>query len=64
SACISGSREASEALLAMGLRRTHAAGGLRLTFGGGATADDAARAAAALRAVAERIRLHAGVTAR
>lgn len=64
SACISGSREASEALLAMGLSRTHAAGGLRLTFGGGATADDAARAAAALRAVAERIRQHAGVTAR
>ena len=64
SACISGSREPSEALLAMGLSRAQAAGGLRLTFGERSTTDDAARAAAALIEVATRIHQHAEVTVR
>ena len=64
SACISGSREPSEALLAMGLDHAQAAGGLRLTFGERSTTDDAARAAAALIEVATRIHQHAEVTVR
>ena len=64
SACISGSRESSEALLAMGLNRAQAAGGLRLTFGREATADEAVRAASALVAVSARIRQHAEAVAK
>ena len=56
SACISGSREPSEALLAIGLSPLHAAGGLRLTFGREATPADGKRAAEILREVATRVR--------
>lgn len=56
SACISGSREPSEALSAVGVAPARAAGGLRLTFGGAHSPADGAHAAATLRAVAERIR--------
>ena len=64
SACISGSRESSEALLAMGLNRAQAAGGLRLTFGREATVDEAVRAASAVVAVSARIRQHAEAVAK
>ena len=56
SACISGSREPSEALLAMGLSNDESRGGLRLTFGRTTTLDEARRAAAVVRSVLERVR--------
>lgn len=59
SACISGSREPSEALSAIGIDSVRAAGGLRLTFGGAHLPEDGVRAATLLRSVAERVRSHA-----
>jgi len=56
SACLSGSREPSEALRACGFDEATARGGLRLTFGRNNTPNDALRAAAALRLVASRLR--------
>ena len=56
SACISGSREPSEALRAMGLSEGASCGGLRLTFGRTSTVEEARRAATVVRAVLERVR--------
>jgi cysteine desulfurase len=56
SACISGSREPSEALRAMGHSEGASCGGLRLTFGRTSTVEEARRAATVVRAVLERVR--------
>ncbi len=56
SACISGSREPSEALRAMGHSDGEARGGLRLTFGRTSTVEEARHAATVVRAVLERVR--------
>jgi len=56
SACLSGSREPSEALLACGVDEASARGGLRLSFDAHHVAADAERAAQALRRVGERLR--------
>lgn len=56
SACISGSREPSEALRAMGLSESESRGGLRLTFGRTSTVEEARHAATVVRAVLERVR--------
>ena len=56
SACLSGSREPSEALLACGFDEASARGGLRLSFDAHHVAADAERAAQALRRVGERLR--------
>jgi len=64
SACLSGSREPSEALRACGFDEATARGGLRLTFGRNNTPSDALRAAAALRLVATRLRHSAAPSAR
>jgi cysteine desulfurase len=56
SACISGSREPSEALRAMGHSEGESRGGLRLTFARASTVEEARHAAAAVRSVLERVR--------
>jgi cysteine desulfurase len=56
SACISGSREPSEALRAMGHSEGESRGGLRLTFGRASTVEEARHAATVVRAVLERVR--------
>lgn len=56
SACISGSREPSEALCAMGHSAAESRGGLRLTFGRSSTLEEARRAGALVRTVLERVR--------
>jgi cysteine desulfurase len=56
SACISGSREPSEALRAMGHSEGESRGGLRLTFGRTSTVDEARHAATVVRSVLERVR--------
>ncbi len=56
SACISGSREPSEALRAMGHSEGESRGGLRLTFGRSSTVDEARHAATVVRSVLERVR--------
>jgi|UniRef100_UPI00404A71F2 cysteine desulfurase len=57
SACISGSREPSEALLAMGHSEAESRGGLRLSFGRSTTIEEARGAAAVVRSVLERVRM-------
>ncbi|MEY3684153.1 MAG: hypothetical protein RIS62_863 [Chloroflexota bacterium] len=61
SACISGSREPSEALRAMGHTEDESRGGLRLTFGRPTTLEAARGAAVIVRSVLERV--HTGVPA-
>jgi cysteine desulfurase len=56
SACISGSREPSEALRAMGHSEAESRGGLRLSFGRSTTIEEARGAAAVVRSVLERVR--------
>jgi len=56
SACISGSREPSEALRAMGHSEGESRGGLRLTFGRTSTVEEARYAATVVRSVLERVR--------
>jgi cysteine desulfurase len=56
SACISGSREPSEALRAMGHSESESRGGLRLTFGRTSTVDEARHAATIVRSVLARVR--------
>jgi cysteine desulfurase len=56
SACISGSREPSEALRAMGHSEGESRGGLRLTFGRASTVEEARYAATVVRSVLERVR--------
>ena len=56
SACISGSREPSEALRAMGHSEGESRGGLRLTFGPASTVEEARYAATVVRSVLERVR--------
>lgn len=56
SACISGSREPSEALRAMGHSEGQARGGLRLSFGRSTTIEEVRGAAAVVRSVLERVR--------
>jgi cysteine desulfurase len=56
SACISGSREPSEALRAMGHSEAESRGGLRLSFGRSTTIKEARGAAAVVRSVLERVR--------
>jgi cysteine desulfurase len=56
SACISGSREPSEALRAMGHSESESRGGLRLTFGRASTVEEARHAATVVRSVLERVR--------
>jgi cysteine desulfurase len=56
SACISGSREPSEALRAMGHSEGESRGGLRLTFGRTSTVEEARHAATVVRSVLERVR--------
>lgn len=56
SACISGSREPSEALFAMGHSESESRGGLRLTFGRTSTVEEARHAATVVRSVLERVR--------
>ena len=56
SACISGSREPSEALRAMGHSEGKSRGGLRLTFGRTSTVEEARHAATLVRSVLERVR--------
>jgi cysteine desulfurase len=56
SACISGSREPSEALRAMGHSEAESRGGLRLTFGRTSTVEGARHAATIVRSVLERVR--------
>ena len=56
SACISGSREPSEALRAMGHGEGESRGGLRLTFGRASTVEEARYAATVVRSVLERVR--------
>jgi cysteine desulfurase len=56
SACISGSREPSEALRAMGHSEGESRGGLRLTFGSASTVEEARYAATVVRSVLERVR--------
>jgi len=56
SACISGSREPSEALRAMGHSDGESRGGLRLTFGRVSTVEEARYAATVVRSVLERVR--------
>jgi cysteine desulfurase len=56
SACISGSREPSEALRAMGHSEAESRGGLRLTFGRTSTVDEARHAATIVRSVLARVR--------
>ena len=56
SACISGSREPSEALRAMGHSEGESRGGLRLTFGRTSTVEEARHAATLVRSVLERVR--------
>jgi cysteine desulfurase len=56
SACISGSREPSEALRAMGHSEGESRGGLRLTFGRTSTVAEARQAATVVRSVLERVR--------
>ena len=56
SACISGSREPSEALLAMGFDEERSRGGLRITFGATTTLDEARSAGELVRSVLSRIR--------
>ena len=56
SACISGSREPSEALLAMGLDEERSRGGLRISFGATTTLGDASSAGELVRSVLSRIR--------
>ena len=56
SACISGSREPSEALRAMGHTAGESRGGLRLTFGRTSTIEEARHAASIMRVVLERVR--------
>jgi cysteine desulfurase len=57
SACLSGSREPSEALQACGLSTSAAQGGLRLIFSRTSTSREPVVAAAALARVSERIRV-------
>ena len=56
SACISGSREPSEALRAIGHSEGESRGGLRLTFGRTSTVEEARHAATVVRSVLERVR--------
>jgi cysteine desulfurase len=56
SACISGSREPSEALRAMGHSEAESRGGLRITFGRTSTVEEARHAATVVRSVLERVR--------
>jgi len=56
SACISGSREPSEALRAMGHSEGESRGGLRLSFGRASTVEEARYAATVVRSVLERVR--------
>jgi len=56
SACISGSREPSEALRAMGHSEAESRGGLRLTFGRTTTVEEARHAATVVRSVLGRVR--------
>lgn len=56
SACISGSREPSEALSAMGHSEAESRGGLRLSFGRSTTIEEARGAASVVRSVLERVR--------
>lgn len=56
SACISGSREPSEALLACGFSADESRGGLRVSFGRTNTVDEARRAANIIAATCARIR--------
>ena len=56
SACISGSREPSEALRAMAHSEGESRGGLRLTFGRASTVEEARHAATVVRSVLERVR--------
>jgi len=56
SACISGSREPSEALRAMGHSDGESRGGLRLTFGRASTVEEARYAATVVRSVLKRVR--------
>jgi cysteine desulfurase len=56
SACISGSREPSEALRAMGHSEGESRGGLRITFGRTSTVEEARHAATVVRSVLERVR--------
>ena len=56
SACISGSREPSEALRAMGHSEGESRGGLRFTFGRASTVEEARYAATVVRSVLERVR--------
>ena len=56
SACISGSREPSEALRGMGHSEAASRGGLRLTFGRTTTVEEVRHAATAVRSVLERVR--------
>lgn len=56
SACISGSREPSEALRAMGHSEGESRGGLRLTIGRACTVEEARHAATVVRSVLERVR--------
>jgi len=56
SACISGSREPSEALRAMGHSEGESRGGLRITFGCPSTVEEARHAAMVVRSVLERVR--------
>jgi cysteine desulfurase len=56
SACISGSREPSEALAACGLSDDESRGGIRISFGRTNSIGDAARAAAIVAATCARVR--------
>lgn len=56
SACISGSREPSEALRAMGHSEAASRGGIRLSFGRSTTCEEARGAAVVVRSVLERVR--------
>ena len=56
SACISGSREPSEALSACGHSDAESRGGVRITFGRTTTVDDARRAAAIIAETCARVR--------
>lgn len=56
SACVSGSREPSEGLLALGLSDSESRGGLRFSFGTTTTEDEVRSAARIVREVLERVR--------
>lgn len=64
SACISGSREPSEALVACGFSEEESRGGLRITFGRTNTVAEARRAARILAETCAQIRAHDAVGAR